>query len=65
MSRQYGRRIRPQKLPWLATRIVLGRQLTTMFSYFNRRLSPNPPDNSTFLESMDSVTRFSDWLGNG
>jgi hypothetical protein len=61
MSRQFGRPIRAKRLPWLLTRIVLGSQLTAMFSFFNRT-ERQAPDNSEFLQTLETPTRFSEWL---
>lgn len=63
ISRQFGRPVKAKRLPWLLTRLFLGRQLTAMFDYFNRGKAPNPGDNGAFLQVVEPATRFSDWLG--
>lgn len=62
MSQQLGHPIKARKLPWLLTRIFLGRQLTGMFDYFNREQNPKPPDNNSFVQSLGKPTAFSAWL---
>ncbi len=59
----FGRQTRATKLPWLLTRLFLGRQLTGMFDYFNCGQAPSPPANQAFAEALDPPTSFRDWLG--
>lgn len=62
ISAQFGRPVQAKRLPWLLTRLFLGRQLTTMLDYFNRGKAPIPPDNTEFLQALEPVTYFADWL---
>ena len=57
-----GQRVRAGRLPWLLTRVFLGRQLTGMFDYFNRESELPIPDNRIFLEIVSKPLSFRQWL---
>jgi uncharacterized protein YbjT (DUF2867 family) len=56
------RPVRASRMPWLMTRIFLGRQLTGMFDYFNRQDTPVIPDNQAFLQVVREPLKFRQWL---
>lgn len=62
ISQVFNRPTRPTKLPWLLTRLFLGRQLTGMFDYFNQGQAPSPPANRAFAEALDPPTGLREWL---
>ena len=62
ISRWLGRPVKAKRLPWIFTRLFLGRQLTGMFDYFNGRQAPDLPSNRQFMEALGVPTRLSDWL---